>query len=333
MKSLPLLKNPQIYQTIFLMIILNIGILVYDIYFDYTKLFLTFGSAALFDTLLYRYIVGKWRFPFTGINVGFGIAFFLRTKLLWLYPFAVFLALASKYFFRIRGKHFFNPSNFGVFVVLVLFPFVAWTDPLQWGSVYTNIETSSFWIFCIILAFGGYIISLVHKSLKIDILYIVLAFLITHFGIYFTLTQETSFLSLLSGNTTSFLTFYTPSFWIFVFYMITDPGTILRNRISMIFFGALVAVGFYLLQYYINENYSLLASLFLASIFIPVIRFYDTKKLYYKITIGNVIAIFMFLFVFVQFLYTIGSNGKPDLVFDNRCAQIVCGSNGSLISR
>lgn len=326
MKSIPLYKNPQIYQTLFLMIILNIGILIYGIYFDYTKFALTFGSALIFDTLFYRYVTGKWRFPFSGINVGFGIAFFLRTDILWLYPFAVFLALTSKYAFRIQWKHFFNPSNFWVFVILVLFPYITWTNPLQWG--HSNV--SPLWIFLIILAFWGYIITLVQKSMKVNIFYVVFAFLVVHFWIYFTLTQEASLTSVLSGNTTAFLTFYTPSFWIFVFYMITDPGTILRNRISMWLFWAIVAVGFYLLQYTINENYSLLASLFLASMLIPVIRFFDAKKIYYKITLWNVMTFFLLLFAFVYFLYTIESKWKPDLVFDNRCTQIVCGNNGSI---
>ncbi len=325
MKSFSFLKNPQLYQTIFLMIILNIGILVYGIYFDYTKLALTFGSAALLDSLLYRYVVGKWRFPFSGINVWFGIAFFLRTKLLWLYPLSVFLALASKYFLRIQNKHFFNPSNFWVFLILVLFPYVAWTNPLQWSI--TDSEVSIVWILLIIFGFGGYIFTLVHKFLKIDLLFIVLPFLIVHFLIYFTLTQEPSLTSLLQGNNHSFLSFYTPSFWIFVFYMITDPGTIIRNRFSMAIFGGLVAVGFYILQYFINENYSLLASLFILSILLPVIRFFDEKNLYKKITAWNVIITFFFVFAFVYFLYTIERNWKPELVFDNRCAKLICDSS------
>lgn len=164
----------------------------------------------------------------------------------------------------------------------MLFPYVAWTNPLQWSI--TDSEVSIVWILLIIFGFGGYIFTLVHKFLKIDLLFIVLPFLIVHFLIYFTLTQEPSLTSLLQGNNHSFLSFYTPSFWIFVFYMITDPGTIIRNRFSMAIFGGLVAVGFYILQYFINENYSLLASLFILSILLPVIRFFDEKNLYKKIT-------------------------------------------------
>lgn len=324
MKSLPIHKNPQIYQTVFLMIILNIGIQVYDIYFDYIKMLLTFGSTVLFDVVLYRYFVGKWRFPFSGINAGFGIAFFLRTNLLWLYPFVSFLAIGSKYFFRIHQKHFFNPSNFWVFLVLLLFPYVSWTNPLQWWWVYTQTGESVLWIFLLIFAFWGYMISLVYKTMRIDILYVVLAFVVTHMGMYFLFTQEPSLQEVISWNNTSFFAFYTPSFWIFVFYMITDPGTILRNRISMVTFWALTAIWFYILQFYINENYSLLASLFIMSMLIPLIRFFDTKKIYYNITTGNVIAIFLFLLAFVQFLYTMDSRWRPDLVFDNRCSHIIC---------
>ncbi|MDY6940034.1 MAG: Na+-transporting NADH:ubiquinone oxidoreductase, subunit NqrB, partial [Cyanobacteriota bacterium] len=43
------------------------------------------------------------------------------------------LAIASKFLFRIRGKHFFNPANFGIIAALLLTS-DAWVSPGQWGT-------------------------------------------------------------------------------------------------------------------------------------------------------------------------------------------------------
>ncbi len=130
---------------------------------------------------------------------------------------------------------------------------------------------------------------------KINLLYIILPFFITHFLIVALLTQE---------SWLSYHLIYAPSFFIFTFYMITDPQTVLSNIYSRIAFGSLVAVGFFVLQFFINENYSILASLFICTIFIPIIRYFDEKNIYKKITIGNVI-IFFLLFTSASILYTL----------------------------
>jgi Na+-transporting NADH:ubiquinone oxidoreductase subunit NqrB len=43
------------------------------------------------------------------------------------------LAILSKFLFQVRGKHFFNPANFGIIAVLILTP-DAWVSPGQWGD-------------------------------------------------------------------------------------------------------------------------------------------------------------------------------------------------------
>lgn len=46
---------------------------------------------------------------------------------------AAALAISSKFVFRIRGKHIFNPANFGI-MMSVLLTNDAWVSPGQWGS-------------------------------------------------------------------------------------------------------------------------------------------------------------------------------------------------------
>ena len=48
-------------------------------------------------------------------------------------PAAAALAIGSKFILRVRGKHLFNPANFGVGAALLVLP-GTWISPGQWGS-------------------------------------------------------------------------------------------------------------------------------------------------------------------------------------------------------
>ena len=305
--------NVQTNQIIVLISVLLIGIFYFQINFSIEKLLVVFGTTSFFEIIYSRIKYGTWSFPYSGIPAGFGISFFLRTDILILYVLAWFLAISSKYLFRIQNKHFFNPSNFWVFVVLAIFPYITWTNPLQWWLVHKGFEL--YLLYITLITLGFFIIWRVYVNKKINLLYIILPFFITHFLIVALLTQE---------SWLSYHLIYAPSFFIFTFYMITDPQTVLSNIYSRIAFGSLVAVGFFVLQFFINENYSILASLFICTIFIPIIRYFDEKNIYKKITIGNVI-IFFLLFTSAIILYTlIYTYWNIDLVFDNRCRALFC---------
>ena len=305
--------NVQTNQIIVLISVLLIGIFYFQINLSIEKLLVVFGTTSFFEIVYSRIKYGTWSFPYSGIPAGFGISFFLRTDILILYVLAWFLAISSKYLFRIQNKHFFNPSNFWVFVVLAIFPYITWTNPLQWWLVHKGFEL--YLLYITLITLGFFIIWRVYVNKKINLLYIILPFFITHFLIVALLTQE---------SWLSYHLIYAPSFFIFTFYMITDPQTVLSNIYSRIAFGSLVAVGFFVLQFFINENYSILASLFICTIFIPIIRYFDEKNIYKKITIGNVI-IFFLLFTSASILYTlIYTYWNIDLVFDNRCRALFC---------
>ena len=64
---------------------------------------------------------------------GFGLSLLLRADSLWLHPLVACLAISGKFLIRIRGKHLFNPANFGVGLALIALP-GAWVSPGQWGN-------------------------------------------------------------------------------------------------------------------------------------------------------------------------------------------------------
>ena len=305
--------NVQTNQIIVLISILLMGIFYFQINFSIEKLLVVFGTTSFFEILYSRIKYGTWSFPYSGIPAGFGISFFLRTDSLILYILAGFLAISSKYIFRIQDKHFFNPSNFWVFVVLALFPYITWTNPLQWWLIHKGFDLYLLYAALIVLWF--FMVWRVYVNKKINLLYIIIPFIITHLLIVVTLSHE---------SWLSYRLIYAPSFFIFTFYMITDPQTVLGNIYSRIAFGSLVAVWFFVLQFFINENYSILASLFICTIIIPIIRYFDDKKVYNNMTLWNVI-IYSLLFILISILFTlIYIHGSIDIVFDNRCRALFC---------
>lgn len=310
------LLNPQFYQTLFLFTILNIWIAFYGIHFDYIKLIITFWSIAFFDILFGYLRYNTWRWPIGGINASFGIAFFLRTDVLWLYVLAAFLAISSKYLLQIRWKHFFNPSNFGVFVTLCLFGWTAWTNTLQWGKLYAITDWQMIALFSLLFVFWNTVVYIVYRRLRVNLYYLIIPFAITHIMLYLFFTVENSWASATK--------FYTPAFLIFIFHMLTDPMIIMKNNLSKVFFGMSVAIWFYFLQYYINESYSLIASLFFMTMLLPIVRIIDDRVVYRSLTLWNVFLFCFIILLFGSFYYKIITNWYPDLVFENRCNALIC---------
>lgn len=136
-------------------------------------------------------------------------------------------------------------------------------------------------LIALIVSLGFAIVWRVIVTKGMNLLWIIVPFVVTHLFLYTFFTHE--------GFGYSFLKWYTPSFLIFTFFMITDPQTILQNITSRVFFGSSIAIGVYVLQYFINENYSHLASLFCLTFIIPLVQHFDMKKIKGNITYGNLI--------------------------------------------
>lgn len=307
------LRNPQIYQTIFLMIIINLGINCFGLYLDYTKFLIIFVSTIALD-MIFGYIrYRNIRFPYSWVNAWFGISFFLRTDILFLYVLAAFLAISSKYFFQYKWKHFLNPSNFWVFLVLVFFPNISWTNPLQWGKTQPDIAKLLF-IYSLIIILGFLVVWIVNKTIKKNLLWLVLPFLCVHFIIYNIVAPTETFDSLLK--------WYTPSFFIFVFFMLTEPMISPESNTSKFWFAICTAVLPYILQYFINENYTHLASLFLMTLTLPVERYISQQK--NSFATKNILYFCIFLLLMIILGYCICRYWYADLVFENRCRQLFC---------
>ena len=125
--------DPRILQIAFLGSLLAAGAYLRDFSLRPIQIALTFaaalGSQRLLDRLTRRPAPTLRSATITAL----GLTLLLRADSLWALPAAAAFAIASKFTLHVRGKHLFNPANFGVGVALLILP-GTWISPGQWGS-------------------------------------------------------------------------------------------------------------------------------------------------------------------------------------------------------
>ncbi|MGC2660091.1 MAG: hypothetical protein WA324_19195, partial [Bryobacteraceae bacterium] len=155
----------------------------------------------------------------TGISVGI----LIRSPAFWPYALCSSIAITSKYVVRWRGRHLWNPSNFGISAMLLLVPEYVATLSIQWGN--------SFWPMLIVWVLGAAIVYRVkrfHITATYVISFVILSFIRTFFTGH-------SFLAEVAPITG-------PMYQLFIFFMITDPKTTVKPRWAQCLVAALIAV-------------------------------------------------------------------------------------------
>jgi enediyne biosynthesis protein E5 len=152
----------------------------------------------------------------------------------WPYIFATAVAIGSKEIFRVnvngKSRHFFNPSNTGIAITLLVFPWIGIAPPYQFTE---NVTGAFDWVIPGIILFTG---SLLNATLTNKIP-LILGWGFGFIGqglIRYFLFGETHFAALLPVTGLAFL--------LFTFYMVTDPGTTPFKKKNQFYFGASVAL-------------------------------------------------------------------------------------------
>jgi Na+-transporting NADH:ubiquinone oxidoreductase subunit NqrB len=69
----------------------------------------------------------------SALITGLGLTLLFKTDQWWMLVLAGTIAIAGKFLIRFKGKHIFNPANFGIVISILLFN-RGWVSPGQWGS-------------------------------------------------------------------------------------------------------------------------------------------------------------------------------------------------------
>jgi hypothetical protein len=180
-------------------------------------------TALVMEMFLGKLVTGKIPHLASAYISGISVGILVRSRFLWPYVLCSMITITSKYVLRVRGRHLWNPSNFGVSVVFLLASTSAVSLSFQFDStIYAMIV-----IWCL-----G-------------------ALILYRFGrLHITLTYAAAFAilslvrSALTGDNwlTEVAPLTGPMYQLFIFFMITDPKTTTRSKWSQCLVAVLVAV-------------------------------------------------------------------------------------------
>lgn len=244
---------------IFISLILLVGHFSFGILESSGAILLSIGTSIVTELILSRVMYGEWRKNVSSAYItGISIAMLIRSTFLWPFALAAVLSIMSKYVLKYHGKHIWNPSNFGLSWLFFFAPFSVAGLSIQWGN--NILPMLVIWLL-------GIVIVLKAKRLHITLTYVI-AFLF--FAWLRSLITDASFFTEVAPLTG-------PMYQLFVFFMITDPGTTVKNRKGQMLVVFLVAFVEFLLR--LNEFiYAPFYALFLVGPIAMVISLHLQKR-------------------------------------------------------
>jgi Na+-translocating ferredoxin:NAD+ oxidoreductase RnfD subunit len=215
------------------------------------------ATSVILDLFWGKLLYKKVNFPLAAVIIGCASSLLMDSRWPWIYVTAAAIAVTSKAFLTYKGKHVFNPANFGVSCMLLLLPEKAASMPhLFAGYIVPSIIFFSLGLFTVLWArqseisfswlLGFVVFGLVRAELK---------------GI-----PVIRVLAPLLG----------PGILLFTFHMISDPASTPRTRPWRIAFGLTVAAIDATLRFYEIPSSPLFALLITAPA-MPFIRDWEEQ--------------------------------------------------------
>jgi Na+-translocating ferredoxin:NAD+ oxidoreductase RnfD subunit len=215
--------NNRFLAPLLITCILLAGQLAFGMLESWSRTFLAIITCIAMEAILSRVILGKWPHLASAYISGISVGILVRSPFFWPYALCGALTIMSKYVLRWRGRHLWNPSNFGVSAMFFLYPAAAASLSIQWGN--------SLWPMIVVWVLGSIIIS------RLKRFHICLSYVVTFLVLSFVRSQVT-------GNpwSASVAPLTGPMYQLFVFFMITDPKTTVNSWWGQCVVAALVAV-------------------------------------------------------------------------------------------
>src|SRR5258705_2678413 len=119
---------------LFITCILLVGHLSYGMLESYKKTALAIVAAIITELILGRIFFGKWLNLASAYITGISVGILVRSPAYWPYALCSVISIMSKYVLRVKGRHIWNPSNFGIAVLLFLAPEIMAGLGILWGG-------------------------------------------------------------------------------------------------------------------------------------------------------------------------------------------------------
>jgi Na+-translocating ferredoxin:NAD+ oxidoreductase RnfD subunit len=214
---------------IFITCILVGGHLSFGMLESYQKTALAIVASIAADLALGRIFYGKWPNVASAYITGISVGILVRSPAFWPYVLCSLISITSKYVLRVKGRHIWNPSNFGISALLFLAPETVATLSIQWGNYLLPMM--------VIWALGSVIIWRLRRF-HITGIYVVSFIAFAFLRSFITRSPWQSEIAPLTG----------PMYQLFIFFMITDPKTTVRSKKGQCIVVFLVAFAEFLLR-------------------------------------------------------------------------------------
>jgi len=188
--------------------------------------------------------------------------------------FAVAVAIGSKHVFRVMtakgSRHFLNPSNAGISITLILFPWVGIAPPYQFTE---NIAGIWDWALPLFLVTVGTLLNARYtRRLPLISAWLVGFVLQAVIRSWYFGTPVAAALNPITGL----------AFLLFTFYMVSDPGTTPFKPREQILFGGSVALAYALLMIFhivFGLFFALFAVCIVRGVYLYTLAYYENRQL------------------------------------------------------
>ena len=240
---------------LFITVILLAGQLSYGILESYSRTALAIAVSISAELLLGRIFLKRWPNVASAYISGISVGILLRSPAFWPYALCSALAITSKYAVRVKGRHIWNPSNFGICVMLFLASQAVATLSIQWGN--------NLYAMLVIWTLGSVIVWRLRRF-HICFVYVVSFLLLALLRSAITGDPWQAEIAPITG----------PEYQLFIFFMITDPKTTVRSWRGQCIVAFLVAAA----EMFLRLNLSVYAPLYALFLVGPVAMLYDIWK-------------------------------------------------------
>ena len=234
----------------------------------YQRLALALGVCMATEALLSWFDRGKIVNLQSAYISGISLTLLVKPQGGALWPFAIggFIAIASKYVLRYRNNHLWNPTNFAIATLLLVAPDTVSVLSHQFGNdVATNLVI---WTFGLIIA------------ARVGVLHITLTYVAT-----FLVLNTLRALLLGQAVLPEIAPITGPMYQLFIFFMITDPRTVVKGRRRQMVVVVLIAMMETLIRFASDKGWPLPTAFNVAPAFFalatvgPVAKFIDLRRL------------------------------------------------------
>jgi enediyne biosynthesis protein E5 len=234
---------------------------------SYDRLVVALGVCMATEALLSWFDRGRVVNLLSAYISGISLTLLIKPQGGALWPFALggFLAISSKYVLRYRENHLWNPTNFAIAALLLAAPDRVSVLSHQFGNdLTTNLVI---WVFGLIIA------------ARVGVIHITLTYVAS-----FLLLNGARALALGQPLLPEIAPITGPMYQLFIFFMITDPRTVVRGRRKQIIVAVVIAVMETLIRFASDKGWPLPTAFNVAPAFFalatvgPVAKWFDLRQ-------------------------------------------------------